>query len=227
MNAGHDNVAGFHASSSSSIHAVKDVTVAEFGSIAGIAGEVLEYPFDLAKVRLQSQVLDNAARFGGEGILNRGLYRLVPFGAMAEPAALFVAYTRLQDLIYWSISNTPSLAGAGFLISFLMAPIELVKCKMQPVGHVSTMIRKTGRTAWFTSKEHFASLLLAKRTQYQPSLFGSSAPQHQSTELLPWESALSGALAGELRPPDKYTHPAHLTSKVGGFWQTARATYKV
>lgn len=52
---------------------------------AGMVSEVFEYPFDLAKVRLQSQVLNDAARFGGpldclmqtwrtEGV--RGLYRV-------------------------------------------------------------------------------------------------------------------------------------------------------
>lgn len=50
-----------------------------------MVSEVFEYPFDLAKVRLQSQVLDNTARYGGpldclmqtwrtEGV--RGLYRV-------------------------------------------------------------------------------------------------------------------------------------------------------
>jgi len=50
-----------------------------------MVAEVFEYPLDLAKVRLQSQVLDSAARFGGpldclvqtwrdEGV--RGLYRV-------------------------------------------------------------------------------------------------------------------------------------------------------
>ncbi|KAH0834799.1 mitochondrial carrier domain-containing protein [Lanmaoa asiatica] len=338
------------------MHAVKDIA---FGSIAGIVAEVFEYPFDLAKVRLQSQVLGNTARFGGlldclvqtwrgEGI--RGLYRVSPstaaapsstpvlyqpsypsqglpvpmFGAMAETAALFVAYSQLQNLIYWSTSSTSfrqltlperglAAAGAGFLASFLATPIELVKCKMQVqmlavppripnfntippsfvpattiistispastprkpifiarklpgpiaiitnivrtsglkglwVGHVGTMVRETGGTAtWFASKELFASLLLARRTQYQSSLSKSFTPYNHSTELLPWESALSGALAGgvcvlplypadtvksaiqtveELHPPDKFAHSAHLTNKVGGFWETARAMYK-
>ena len=125
-----------------------------------MVAEVLEYPFDLAKVRLQSQVLDSTARFNGpldclvqtwrsEGI--RGLYRVSPsaiiatlyqslpiqglpvpiFGAMAETAALFVAYSQLQNLIYWSTSTTSprqltlrelgvAAAGAGFLTSFIV-----------------------------------------------------------------------------------------------------------
>lgn len=52
---------------------------------AGMASKVLEHPFDLTKVRLQSQVLDNAPRYKGpidcltstwkhEGF--RGLYRV-------------------------------------------------------------------------------------------------------------------------------------------------------
>ena len=62
--------------------AIKDIT---FGSIAGMVSKVFEHPFDLTKVRLQSQVLDSTARFDGpvdclkqtfrnEGI--SGLYRV-------------------------------------------------------------------------------------------------------------------------------------------------------
>lgn len=53
--------------------------------IAGMTAKVFEHPFDLTKVRLQSQVLDHTARFSGpidcltqtwkkEGV--RGLYRV-------------------------------------------------------------------------------------------------------------------------------------------------------
>ncbi|KAF9235790.1 mitochondrial carrier domain-containing protein [Melanogaster broomeanus] len=322
------------------IRAAKDIA---FGSIAGMVAEVFEYPFDLAKVRLQSQVLDSTARFGGpldcllqtwrdEGV--RGLYRGLPvpiFGAMAETAGLFLAYSQLQALIHGSTPNSSlspprqltiselglAAAGAGFFTSFIMTPIELVKCKMQVqmlaappkvpdfkttppsfvratafnvtratahqkpiivrprklpgplaivsnivrtsglkglwVGHVGTMIRETGGTAaWFASKEFIASLLLARRTQPPSPLFNTRSSfaetrHDQSAALLPWESALSGALAGgicvlslypadtvksaiqtadELRLPDKFTHTAHITSRVGSFWETARAMYR-
>ena len=64
------------------MRAVKDIA---FGSIAGMVSKVFEHPFDLTKVRLQSQVLDSTARFSGpvdclrqtwtnEGV--RGLYRV-------------------------------------------------------------------------------------------------------------------------------------------------------
>ncbi|KAJ6608598.1 mitochondrial carrier domain-containing protein [Mycena sp. CBHHK59/15] len=116
--------------------------------------QIFEHPFDLTKVRLQSQVLDAEARFAGpidclnktwknEGI--RGLYRGLPapiVGAMAENASLFLSYRELQDLIkranHQPIDDPSSMpqialagAGAGAVTSFLLTPIELVKCKMQ------------------------------------------------------------------------------------------------
>ncbi|KAI0795405.1 mitochondrial carrier domain-containing protein [Abortiporus biennis] len=133
------------------IRAVKDIT---FGSIAGMVSKVFEHPFDLTKVRLQSQVLDDTARFSGpldcltqtfkkEGI--RGLYRGLPapiVGAMAENASMFMSYNELQNAVRWA-SATPldqqlslgqlaiAAAGAGSITSFFLTPIELVKCKMQ------------------------------------------------------------------------------------------------
>jgi ornithine carrier protein len=133
------------------IRAVKDIT---FGSIAGMVSKVFEHPFDLTKVRLQAQVLDSTARFSGpidclkttwkkEGI--RGLYRGLPapiVGAMVENASLFLSYSEIQNLIRFVNSqplsqplSIPQLAlaggGAGAITSFLLTPIELVKCKMQ------------------------------------------------------------------------------------------------
>ncbi|KAF8886507.1 mitochondrial carrier domain-containing protein [Infundibulicybe gibba] len=121
---------------------------------AGIASKVFEHPFDLTKVRLQAQVLESTARFSGpidclnktwrnEGF--RGLYRGLPapiVGAMVENASLFLSYNEIQNFIrfvnHQSSSEKPSLpqlalaaAGAGAVTSFLLTPIELVKCKMQ------------------------------------------------------------------------------------------------
>jgi len=73
-----------------------------------MAAKVFEHPFDLCKVRLQSQVLDKIARFDGpmdclyktwryEGI--RGLYRGLPppiVGAAAENATLFLTYNNVR-----------------------------------------------------------------------------------------------------------------------------------
>ncbi|KAF8067661.1 mitochondrial carrier [Lyophyllum atratum] len=145
------------------IRAVKDIT---FGSIAGMVSKVFEHPFDLTKVRLQAQVLDSSARFSGpidclrktwknEGV--RGLYRGLPapiVGAMVENASLFLVYGELQSVIRRfsgrPLSEDPSLpqlalaaAGAGMFTSFLLTPIELVKCKMQ----VQMLVTPTSATA--------------------------------------------------------------------------------
>ncbi|KDR72605.1 hypothetical protein GALMADRAFT_252755 [Galerina marginata CBS 339.88] len=140
--------------------AMKDIL---FGSVAGMVAEVFEYPFDLAKVRLQAQLLapssSHTKHFNGpmdclmqtwkdEGV--RGLYRGLPapiVGSMAETAALFLAYTTFQNVIRSYSSSPTSLythspplsipqlglaaGGAGFVTSFVLTPIELIKCKMQ------------------------------------------------------------------------------------------------
>ncbi|KAF8067819.1 mitochondrial carrier domain-containing protein [Lyophyllum atratum] len=289
-----------------------------FGSFAGMVSEIFEYPFDLAKVRLQAQILSqttssNTPHFNGpidclkrtwqeEGL--RGLYRGIPapiVGSMAETAALFVAYSGFQDIIRAATSRSRSeklsipelglaAAGAGFVSSFIITPIELVKCKMQVqmmnmpkqqrysshrplfasmsptrlftlptfstsrapipkpstshrtiydhhpsssttifkyppgplgiiretvqthgirglwIGHTGTLVRETGGTAaWFAVKEIVADRLLRRRRaqeaetyareHLQPPRSSTSKPD-VGTELLPWESALSGAIAG-------------------------------
>ncbi|CAE6476863.1 unnamed protein product [Rhizoctonia solani] len=122
--------------------ALKDIA---YGSAAGIVSKVFEHPFDLCKVRLQSQVLDATARFSGpvdclyktwkfEGI--RGLYRGLPMpiiGAMAENASLFLAYNKIQDTLLQYSHFRPSTnhkvtldgiaiagGGAGTVASFLL-----------------------------------------------------------------------------------------------------------
>lgn len=241
------------------MRAVKDIT---FGSIAGMVSKVFEHPFDLTKVRLQSQVLDTTARFNGpidclvktwknEGV--RGLYRGLPapiVAAMLENASLFMSYSELQDVIRRFNSqpmshdlSLPQLAlagaGAGAITSFLLTPVELVKCKMQvqmiapgplsasipestaaaalnsrslgpnsrplpgPIailtsvirteglrglwlGQTGTLIRECGGgAAWFTTKEFVGTTLIKRR--------GSELTRK---DIVPWESALSGACAG-------------------------------
>ena len=119
------------------------------------------------------------------------------------------------------------------------------------LGHVGTIIRETGGTAaWFASKEFFASLLLAHRAQQSPSPFNAhhnfTGTPRDHTDLLPWESALSGALAGaiyrlslypadtvksaiqtaeELRPSNTFTPSAKMIQGPGSFWETAKAMY--
>ncbi|KIJ15327.1 hypothetical protein PAXINDRAFT_169133 [Paxillus involutus ATCC 200175] len=267
---------------SPALSAAKDIA---FGSIAGIISKVFEHPFDLTKVRLQSQVLDATARFDGpidclvktwknEGV--RGLYRGLPapiVGAMVENATLFLSYTQLQNAIRWMNARPPSQdptlpelalagAGAGAITSFLLTPVELVKSALETtpikaqslpgpisvlmsvirntgfrglwLGQTGTLIRETGGgSAWFACKEFVGMQLIKRRAE-------ASGTQLTRKDILPWESALSGACAGgvfnlslfpadtvkstiqteeELRPRGKGVPPPT-------FFGTAKALYK-
>ncbi|KAJ6547052.1 mitochondrial carrier domain-containing protein [Mycena capillaripes] len=252
-----------HKSTSSAVRAAKDIGYGIVGSskisrsdflhrrkkAAGIASKIFEHPFDLTKVRLQSQVLDAEARFTGpidclnktwrnEGI--RGLYRGLPapiVGAMAENASLFLSYRELQDLIKLAnhqhpeeASSMPQIAlagaGAGGITSFLLTPIELVKCKMQvqmlvapaspaklpgPVSVFISVIRNTGvRGLWLGHAGTFIRELGGGAAWFTTKEVVASAlvarrrakpidgglTSTSAKELRPWESAVSGAFAG-------------------------------
>lgn len=140
MESSPDALAHGGSSASVTMRAMKDIS---FGCAAGMIAKVFEHPFDLTKVRLQSQVLDATARFNGpidclrqtfvkEGI--RGLYRGLPapiVGAMTENAALFFSYNELQNLLRKAIDKPLSqelslgelgiaAAGAGAITSFFL-----------------------------------------------------------------------------------------------------------
>ncbi|ORX33972.1 mitochondrial carrier domain-containing protein [Kockovaella imperatae] len=153
-------------------NAARDIT---FGSIAGMISKVFEHPFDLVKVRLQSQPGDAPASFSGpldcfkqtygkEGW--RGLYRglsMPVIGAMAENATLFLVYNKCQDAIVAASSSSPGVSekvlgkrrelstpelalaagAAGACASFILTPIELIKCRMQ----VQMLVREAGMSA--------------------------------------------------------------------------------
>ncbi|KAJ1801138.1 mitochondrial ornithine carrier protein [Coemansia sp. RSA 2399] len=122
-----------------------------YGSLAGMMGKFVEYPFDTVKVRLQtsetkvfSGTMDCLAQtWRNEGF--QGFYRGLTsplVGAMAENAIAFYAYNRLQSVIR-SVAKTPENAElslpqlfvsgglSGALCAFVISPVELVKCKLQ------------------------------------------------------------------------------------------------
>ncbi|KAL8709257.1 MAG: hypothetical protein Q9220_006000 [cf. Caloplaca sp. 1 TL-2023] len=136
------------------IEAFKDIA---FGSIAGIIGKVIEYPFDTIKVRLQTQPhppiytgpLDcfRQSLFSPEGGL-RSLYRGVSaplLGAAVETSSLFFSYRIAQSALQTLFPTLPQGKGeklplsalvacgaiSGAATSLLLTPIELVKCKLQ------------------------------------------------------------------------------------------------
>ncbi|KAJ1662228.1 mitochondrial ornithine carrier protein [Coemansia sp. RSA 1813] len=122
-----------------------------YGSLAGMMGKFVEYPFDTVKVRLQtsesrvfSGTMDCLAqtwRNEGFGGFYRGLTSPL-VGAMAENALAFYAYNRLQSVIR-AVAKTPADAElslpqlfvsgglSGALCAFVISPVELVKCKLQ------------------------------------------------------------------------------------------------
>ena len=122
-----------------------------------MVGKVFEFPFDTIKVRLQSQPDNKPLEFKGPLDCFRksikadglgGLYRGISpplVGAAAETSALFFSYNLIQRLItstfYGSstgedvVLGLPTLAlcgaASGAFASFILTPIELIKCKMQ------------------------------------------------------------------------------------------------
>lgn len=139
-----------------SIDAAKDIA---FGSVAGIVAKIVEYPFDTIKVRLQSQAHDRPLQYTGpldcfrqslsqNGI--SGLYRGVSaplLGAAAEVSSLFMSYRVAQNVFKATLyPDTETLplsvlvacgAISGAFSSFVLNPIELVKCRMQVPANVN------------------------------------------------------------------------------------------
>ncbi|KAJ5689793.1 hypothetical protein N7462_004185 [Penicillium macrosclerotiorum] len=140
------------------MEAMKDII---FGSTAGMAGKLIEYPFDTVKVRLQSQPEHLPLRYSGpldcfrqsfqaDGF--RGLYRGISApmtGAAVETSCLFFSYRIIQDAlratVFPGVEQLPfaalvaSGAASGSITSLALTPIELIKCKMQ-VPAESTLV---------------------------------------------------------------------------------------
>ncbi|KAI8613567.1 mitochondrial carrier [Chytriomyces sp. MP71] len=130
-----------------------------FGSVSGSIAKVLEHPADTVKTLLQVQPDSNTSRLHAampnstlqvcrmimktEGV--KGFYKGLPpqlAGAMIETSALFVFYNQIQAAVRCATNapidsplSTAQLTASGFLagglISFVLTPIELVKCKLQ------------------------------------------------------------------------------------------------
>lgn len=144
------------------MEAIEDIV---YGSFAGIVGKYIEYPFDTVKVRLQSQPDHLPLRYTGPldcfrqsiragGFL--GLYRGISaplFGAAAETSCLFFFERIGREIVhssgYCSRDRVLPLSAlfftgafAGAFTSFVLTPIELVKCKIQ----VPTYTKADGAT---------------------------------------------------------------------------------
>eukprot|EP00937_MAST-01D_sp_MAST-1D-sp2_P001568 g1568.t1 len=138
------------------------------GTVGGFAGKLVDYPFDTVKVLLQTQNVGTSAesaaaaqpRYTGaidclvktvrsKGFL--GLYKGLAsplIGSMAENAVLFAAYGQFQAMLRGKEKRELSLfdmalagAGAGAVVSFVLTPVELIKCRLQVQQSVSKEFR--------------------------------------------------------------------------------------
>ena len=98
------------SSSRSSSQGSKALQNTVFGSVAGVLGKIIEYPFDTVKVRLQSQPASLPLRYTGpldcfkQSITRDGffsLYRGISaplIGAAVETSSLFFSYRLAQEI---------------------------------------------------------------------------------------------------------------------------------
>ncbi|GAP83555.1 putative amino-acid transporter arg-13 [Rosellinia necatrix] len=147
---------------SAAMEVVEDLA---YGSLAGVVGKYIEYPFDTVKVRLQSQPDHLPLRYTGpldcfrqsikaDGVL--GLYRGISaplFGAAAETSSLFLFERMGREAVYSSgyCPREQALplsalwftgAFSGAFTSIVLTPIELVKCKVQVPSSVDGSVPK-------------------------------------------------------------------------------------
>lgn len=117
------------------------------GSIAGALGKCIEYPFDTVKVRMQTQGSNIFPTtwscikytYDNEGIRN-GFFQGIGspiVGAALEHACLFVSYNQCFKFLEL-FTDFPNIliiliagAFAGSCASFVLTPVELIKCKLQ------------------------------------------------------------------------------------------------
>ncbi|CAH1417509.1 unnamed protein product [Lactuca virosa] len=125
------------------------------GLVSGVSMVIVGHPFDTVKVKLQKHNTDaNGFKYRSgfhcttrilktEGI--KGLYRgaTPSFVGMAfESSLLFGIYSQTKQALQGGDHNRkpeshiiiPSAAFAGSIISFILCPSELVKCRMQIQG---------------------------------------------------------------------------------------------
>lgn len=134
------------------------------GMLGAAAGKIMEYPFDTLKVRVQSAQMNPALSYNGpldclattvrtEGAL--GLYKGMStalLGACAETATLFAANGVIKRRIGGPDVKDEDMAmrdillagfAAGFVASFVLTPIEMVKVRMQSQTAVGSQLYRS------------------------------------------------------------------------------------
>ncbi|KAM9917150.1 hypothetical protein OXX59_009529 [Metschnikowia pulcherrima] len=132
-----------------------------YGAAAGCLGKTIEFPFDTVKVRLQSahgagstvNVITHILANEGIFAFYKGLKAPLA-GACLESAVLFSAYeyahSFLRSSTNWPASSMISVccsgAFSGFAASFVLTPVELIKCNLQ-VANLSQHTRHESYTS--------------------------------------------------------------------------------
>lgn len=197
------------------------------GSLAGSTAKLIEYPFDTTKVKLQAQDSRNPVyrgavdcmwrTFRSEGIM--GLYRGLSaplVAASAENATLFSVFnaaSRWTLVMNWigpsQMKRTIACGSlSGFVASFLLTPIELIKCKIQVttlagkqhltiLQHIKTIFKESGLRGFWRA-QHATAI---RETGGSASWFGAQmfvSRSLENTEAIPSGLAqfLGGAAAG-------------------------------
>ncbi|KAK9460191.1 mitochondrial carrier domain-containing protein [Lipomyces oligophaga] len=209
-----------------------------YGCISGVAGKLFEYPFDTIKVRLQSQPDGQPLRFHGpfdcfqqtwrtEGIggFYRGLFSPL-VGAAAENASLFLSYETIQaalrSLVFTDIGPTQKLplsallacgALSGAFTSFILTPIELIKCKMQ-VQNLVLYHEYDNDSSHNTSKGS-----LSPRSSIHSVPVQTSQYQHRS--MTTSAATATNSITQKQRPPGALALIRQVYSDTGilGFWR--------
>lgn len=125
------------------------------GLLAGVATVAIGHPFDTVKVKLQKHNTEvqgikyrnglhcTARILATEGV--RGLYTGATssfVGVAFESSLVFGIYSQTKQLLQGGVKSNgpqpraiiPSAAFGGAIISFILCPSELVKCRMQVQG---------------------------------------------------------------------------------------------
>ncbi|GAM24392.1 hypothetical protein SAMD00019534_075670 [Acytostelium subglobosum LB1] len=115
------------------------------GTVAGAACLFTGHPFDTLRVRLQTsttklgmiECLKNTVEKEGASALYKGVTSPL-FGMMFETAVLFVGYGQMKKLLQKDPNKPLELwqyslcgASAGFAATFVLTPVELIKCRLQ------------------------------------------------------------------------------------------------
>lgn len=199
------------------------------GSIAGAFGKVIEYPFDTVKVRLQTQGSSIFPTtwscikytYRNEGIA-KGFFQGIGsplFGAALENATLFVSYNQASKFLEKNtkVSELQNIlisgAVAGSCASFVLTPVELIKCKLQVANLQKNVVKEHTKiipTLLTILKEKgIFGLWQGQSGTFIRESFGGVAwfatyeimkqklkQRHNEAENKTWELLVSGASAG-------------------------------